>query len=110
MRPVQATPAHRTDLLAELVCSNSFKSVEVTNAHGLLKAELRLLGSLLLRCADVPAPGEPQDERTGCLQRQGEADRGPQHLRRGAGRKHRGRPPRSLLRFEAHSRARHRIV
>ena len=52
MRPVASTPAHRTDLLAELVCSNSFKSVETTNAHGLLKAELRLLGSLLLRCAD----------------------------------------------------------
>lgn len=52
MRPVAGTPAHRTDLLAELVCSNSFKSVETANAHGLLKAELRLLGSLLLRCAD----------------------------------------------------------
>ena len=52
MRPGVGTPAHRTDLLAELVCSNSFKSVETSNAHGLLKAELRLLGSLLLRCAD----------------------------------------------------------
>ena len=52
MRPAQRTPAHQTDLLAELVCSNSFKSVETVNAHGLLKAELRLLGSLLLRCAD----------------------------------------------------------
>ncbi len=52
MRPVRATPAHRTDLLAELVCSNSFKSVETTNAHGLLKAELRLLGSVLLPVAD----------------------------------------------------------
>ncbi len=52
MRPQVRTPAHQTDLLAELVCSNSFKSVEVVNAHGLLKAELRLLGSLLLRCAD----------------------------------------------------------
>ena len=52
MRPVGHTPAHRTDLLGELVCSNSFKSVETVNAHGLLKAELRLLGSLLLRCAD----------------------------------------------------------
>jgi methylenetetrahydrofolate--tRNA-(uracil-5-)-methyltransferase len=58
MRPGVRTPAHQTDLLAELVCSNSFKSVETLNAHGLLKAELRLLGSLLLRCADearVPA-------------------------------------------------------
>ena len=58
MRPAVRTPAHQTDLLAELVCSNSFKSVETSNAHGLLKAELRLLGSLLLRCADeVRVPG-----------------------------------------------------
>jgi methylenetetrahydrofolate--tRNA-(uracil-5-)-methyltransferase len=53
MRPAVATPAHQTGRLAELVCSNSFKSVEVTNAHGLLKAELRMLGSLLLECADA---------------------------------------------------------
>lgn len=52
MRPVVPTPAHQTDRLAELVCSNSFKSVELENAHGLLKAELRALGSLLLECAD----------------------------------------------------------
>jgi methylenetetrahydrofolate--tRNA-(uracil-5-)-methyltransferase len=52
MRPVVPTPAHRTDRLAELVCSNTFKSVELSNAHGLLKAELRRLGSLLLQCAD----------------------------------------------------------
>jgi len=52
MRPVVSTPAHRTDCLAELVCSNTFKSVDLTNAHGLLKAELRALGSLLLPCAD----------------------------------------------------------
>jgi methylenetetrahydrofolate--tRNA-(uracil-5-)-methyltransferase len=52
MRPVVRTPAHHTDRLAELVCSNSFKSLELTNAHGLLKAELRALGSLLLPCAD----------------------------------------------------------
>ena len=52
MRPVVPTPAHQTDRLAELVCSNTFKSVELGNAHGLLKAELRLLGSLLLPCAD----------------------------------------------------------
>jgi len=58
MRPERKTPAHQTDRLAELVCSNSFKSTELTNAHGLLKAELRRLGSLLLRCAEetsVPA-------------------------------------------------------
>jgi methylenetetrahydrofolate--tRNA-(uracil-5-)-methyltransferase len=52
MRPGVPTPAHRTERLAELVCSNTFKSVEITNAHGLLKAELRLLGSVLLPCAD----------------------------------------------------------
>ena len=52
MRPVVSTPAHKTDRLAELVCSNTFKSTELTNAHGLLKAEMRLLGSLILECAD----------------------------------------------------------
>lgn len=58
MRPVLGTPAHKTDKLAELVCSNTFKSTEVTNAHGLLKAEMRVLGSMILRAADearVPA-------------------------------------------------------
>jgi len=58
MRPRVSTPAHQTDGLAELVCSNSLKSEELTNAHGLLKAELRELGSLLLDVADaarVPA-------------------------------------------------------
>jgi methylenetetrahydrofolate--tRNA-(uracil-5-)-methyltransferase len=58
MRPVKTTEAHKTDRLAELVCSNTFKSTEVTNAHGLLKAEMRLLGSVVLRAADdarVPA-------------------------------------------------------
>jgi methylenetetrahydrofolate--tRNA-(uracil-5-)-methyltransferase len=58
MRPVTRTPAHQTDRLAEIVCSNSFKSVDLTNAHGLLKAELRALGSVLLPCADeVRVPG-----------------------------------------------------
>ncbi len=58
MRPKVDTPAHQTDGLAELVCTNSFKSMETANAHGLLKAELRLLGSLLMRVAEetrVPA-------------------------------------------------------
>jgi methylenetetrahydrofolate--tRNA-(uracil-5-)-methyltransferase len=58
MRPVVPTAAHRTDRLGELVCSNSFKSVDLINAHGLLKAELRALGSLLLPCADIASvPG-----------------------------------------------------
>ncbi len=52
MRPVKTTAAHQTDRLAELVCSNSFKSVEPTNAHGLLKAEMRRLGSVVLDAAD----------------------------------------------------------
>jgi methylenetetrahydrofolate--tRNA-(uracil-5-)-methyltransferase len=53
MRPVVTTPAHHTDRLGELVCSNSFKSVDLANAHGLLKSELRALGSVLLTCADA---------------------------------------------------------
>lgn len=52
MRPGTRTAAHHTDRLAEIVCSNSFKSVDLTNAHGLLKSELRALGSVLLPCAD----------------------------------------------------------
>jgi methylenetetrahydrofolate--tRNA-(uracil-5-)-methyltransferase len=52
MRPLVGTEAHRTDRLAELVCSNTFKSTELTRAHGLLKAEMRLLGSLILWAAD----------------------------------------------------------
>lgn len=58
MRPVRGTPAHQTDELAELVCTNSFKSEELSNAHGLLKSEMRALGSILLAAADetrVPA-------------------------------------------------------
>ncbi len=53
MRGVRTTAAHRTDRLAELVCSNTFKSTEVTNAHGLLKAEMRALGCIVLEAADA---------------------------------------------------------
>src|SRR5512140_2929739 len=53
MRPVRGTEAHKTDRLAELVCSNTFKSTETSNAHGLLKAEMRLLGSMILAAADT---------------------------------------------------------
>src|SRR5687767_14134930 len=53
MRPVRPTPAHKTDRLAELVCSNTFKSTELSSAHGLLKAEMRELGSMILECADL---------------------------------------------------------
>jgi methylenetetrahydrofolate--tRNA-(uracil-5-)-methyltransferase len=52
MRPGRGTEAHKTDRLAELVCSNTFKSTETSNAHGLLKAEMRLLGSVILASAD----------------------------------------------------------
>jgi len=52
MRPIRMTAAHQTETLAELVCSNTFKSVEPTNAHGLLKAEMRRLGSIVLQAAD----------------------------------------------------------
>jgi methylenetetrahydrofolate--tRNA-(uracil-5-)-methyltransferase len=51
MRPVRPTPAHKTERLGELVCSNTFKSTETSNAHGLLKAEMRVLGSLVLWAA-----------------------------------------------------------
>jgi len=53
MRPDVGTEAHKTDRLAELVCSNTFKSTETSNAHGLLKAEMRLLGCMILQCADA---------------------------------------------------------
>jgi methylenetetrahydrofolate--tRNA-(uracil-5-)-methyltransferase len=55
MRPRQPTPAHRTDRLAELVCSNSLKSNAPGSASWLLKEELRRCGSLLLRLADSTA-------------------------------------------------------
>ena len=60
MRPAQMTPAHVSDQLAELVCSNSLGSNLVDRAPGLLKEELRRLGSLVMACADetaVPAGG-----------------------------------------------------
>jgi methylenetetrahydrofolate--tRNA-(uracil-5-)-methyltransferase len=52
MRPLRGTAAHKTDRLGELVCSNTFKSTETANAHGLLKAEMRALGSVVLWAAD----------------------------------------------------------
>ena len=60
MRPQVSSPAHHTDHLAELVCSNSFKSTRPDSAAGLLKAELERMGSVLLDCAHraaVPAGG-----------------------------------------------------
>ena len=52
MKPIKFSPAHNSDRLAEIVCSNSFKSNLLTNACGLLKEELRMLDSLLIRVAD----------------------------------------------------------
>lgn len=60
MKPEKHSPAHKTDLFAELVCSNSFKADRVNSAAGLLKEEMRVLDSLLLKAADkarVPAGG-----------------------------------------------------
>ncbi|WP_404713457.1 methylenetetrahydrofolate--tRNA-(uracil(54)-C(5))-methyltransferase (FADH(2)-oxidizing) TrmFO [Sphingomonas sp. MMS24-J13] len=69
MRGVEGTPAHHTDLLAELVCSNSFRSDDPEhNAVGLLHAEMRKLGSVILRCADahrVPAGSALAVDREG---------------------------------------------
>ena len=63
MRPQRMTEAHRTEGLAELVCSNSFRSDDAANnAVGLLHAEMRRLGSLIMRAADanqVPAAPAP---------------------------------------------------
>lgn len=60
MKPIKKTPAHRSDLLAELVCSNSLKANRVDSAAGLLKEEMRRFGSVCLESADncsVPAGG-----------------------------------------------------
>src|SRR5699024_10486070 len=60
MRPVKQTPAHHTDQFAELVCSNSLRANQLTNAVGLLKEEMRGLNSLIVSAADrcaVPAGG-----------------------------------------------------
>ncbi len=69
MRGVRGTDAHRTDGLAELVCSNSFRSDDATaNAVGVIHAEMRLAGSLIMACADkhqVPAGGALAVDRDG---------------------------------------------
>jgi methylenetetrahydrofolate--tRNA-(uracil-5-)-methyltransferase len=72
MRPVRGTDAHKTDDLAELVCSNSFRSDDAeTNAVGLLHAEMRLAGSLIMASGDanqVPAGGALAVDRDGFSQ------------------------------------------
>ncbi|ASS65725.1 MULTISPECIES: FADH(2)-oxidizing methylenetetrahydrofolate--tRNA-(uracil(54)-C(5))-methyltransferase TrmFO [unclassified Paenibacillus] len=68
MRPVTRTPAHHTDKFAELVCSNSLRANGLTNAVGVLKEEMRRLGSLVLESADrnaVPAGGALAVDRDG---------------------------------------------
>ena len=68
MKPGKKTPAHRGDQFAELVCSNSFRSDRLSNAVGLLKEEMRRMGSLIMRCADehrVPAGGALAVDREG---------------------------------------------
>ena len=55
MRPVKTSPAHQTEQFAELVCSNSLRAGNIENAVGLLKEEMRRLGSLIMECADATA-------------------------------------------------------
>jgi len=67
MRPEKKSPAHRTDLFAELVCSNSLRANSLENAVGLLKEEMRRLESVIMECADrtsVPAGGALAVDRT----------------------------------------------
>ncbi|MCT6904196.1 MAG: methylenetetrahydrofolate--tRNA-(uracil(54)-C(5))-methyltransferase (FADH(2)-oxidizing) TrmFO, partial [Lactobacillus sp.] len=67
MRPQKMTPAHKTDQLAELVCTNSMRSNQLSNAVGLLKEEMRQLDSLIMAAADqsqVPAGGALAVDRT----------------------------------------------
>lgn len=71
MKPGKKTPAHSADTFAELVCSNSLRSDELTNAVGLLKEEMRRGGSLIMECADacrVPAGGALAVDRVGFSQ------------------------------------------
>ena len=69
MRPERGTEAHRTDRLAELVCSNSFRSDDAqNNAVGVIHREMRAMGSLIMRAADahqVPAGGALAVDRDG---------------------------------------------
>lgn len=68
MKPKKYTPAHHSDSFCELVCSNSLRSDQIFNAVGLLKEEMRRLGSLVMQCADmtrVPAGGALAVDREG---------------------------------------------
>ncbi len=71
MKPAKHSPAHKRDTFCELVCSNSLRSDRLTNAVGLLKEELRRMGSLVIACADatrVPAGGALAVDREGFTQ------------------------------------------
>ena len=68
MRPLRRSPAHKTDLFGELVCSNSLRSDRIQNGVGLLKEEMRRMGSVIIACADktrVPAGGALAVDREG---------------------------------------------
>ena len=68
MKPEKMTPAHKSPYFAELVCSNSLRSDELSNAVGLLKAEMRKMGSIIMESADanrVPAGGALAVDREG---------------------------------------------
>ena len=94
MKPEKKTPAHETEYFAELCCSNSLRSDQLENAVGLLKEELRRLGSLILQCADatrVEAGGALAVDRHGCARMGTEQIRShrPPLLRRGGPPGHR---------------------
>ena len=68
MKPKKFSPAHKSENFAELVCSNSLRAGNIENAVGLLKEEMRRLGSLIMECADktrVPAGGALAVDRDG---------------------------------------------
>ncbi len=69
MRPVRPTAVHQTDGLAELVCSNSFRADKIDNAVGLIKEEMRRLGSIVMRAADAAARagGRRARRRSACV-------------------------------------------
>lgn len=71
MKPDKKSPAHKSDMLCELVCSNSLRSDRIQNGAGLLKEELRKMGSLVMECADktrIPAGGALAVDRDGFSQ------------------------------------------
>jgi len=83
MKPNKKTPAHVSNDFAELVCSNSLRSDDLSNAVGLLKAEMRKMGSLIMECADahrVPAGGALAVDREGYAKMVTERIRGHENI------------------------------